>query len=590
MAESRPVIAHLTTVDLSLRYLLFPQLLAPLQVGIRSVGISSPGPWVAELDAAGVEHVPLTASTRGMSLGADLRAAAQLWRVLRRLRPDVLHTHNPKPGLYGRVLGRLAGVPIVVNTVHGFYASPDDPLGKRILVYGLEAFASRFSDAELFQSSEDLALARRLRLAPPGRSRHLGNGVDLTRFDPARFDASHRRRTRAELGIPEDAVVVGMVGRLVAEKGYPELFEAARSLDDRYVVVCIGPRDPDKADDLGDALIERARAGGVRFLGMRTDVDALYPMMDLFVLPSHREGFPRAAMEAAAMGLPIVATDIRGCREVVVDGHNGLLVPVADPEALAEAIRRIGEDPDLAARMGKAGRERAERCFDERRVVDVVLSVYRELALAKGLDRLAGALGERGSMGLRIRPAEIGDAPFLGALHRKAIATGFLPRLGGRFMTLLYRALVSHDDAVVLVAEDGSGPVGFVAGVADLGAFYRYFVRRFGLSAVLAASPNLLRPSVLRRAWETLRYDGGDVGVKAELVSMAVVSDRRGRGIATELGRAFLAEMARNGEVKVVVGAGNHAAISAYQKMGFEPAGTIEVHRGETSEVLVWTG
>lgn len=157
-------------------------------------------------------------------------------------------------------------------------------------------------------------------------------------------------------------------------------------------------------------------------------------------------------------------------------------------------------------------------------------------------------------------------------------------------MTLLYRALVSHDDAVVLVAEDGSGPVGFVAGVADLGAFYRYFVRRFGLSAVLAASPNLLRPSVLRRAWETLRYDGGDVGVKAELVSMAVVSDRRGRGIATELGRAFLAEMARDGGVKVVVGAGNHAAISAYQKMGFEPAGTIEVHRGETSEVLVWTG
>lgn len=147
-------VAHLTTVDLSLRYLVFSQMLAVRDAGGEAIGISAPGPWVDELEAAGIRHIPLHSSTRGMDIPADLRAARQLWKILRRENLDVLHTHNPKPGLYGRVLGRLAGVPIVVNTVHDLYATPDDPLPKRALFYALEAFASRFSDAELVQNPE----------------------------------------------------------------------------------------------------------------------------------------------------------------------------------------------------------------------------------------------------------------------------------------------------------------------------------------------------------------------------------------------------------------------------------------------------
>ena len=179
MGENELVIAHLTTVDLSLRFLVLPQLEAPLAAGIRSVGISAPGPWVGELADRGIEHLALGTSTRGMNLRKDLRAAWDLYRALRRLRPQVLHTHNPKPGLYGRVMGRLAGVPIVVNTVHGLYATPDDPLVKRLVVYGLEACASRFSDLELVQSAEDAALMKRLKLAPTRRVVLLGNGIDL---------------------------------------------------------------------------------------------------------------------------------------------------------------------------------------------------------------------------------------------------------------------------------------------------------------------------------------------------------------------------------------------------------------------------
>src|SRR5262245_27158229 len=209
-------VAHLTTVDLSLRFLLMAQLRGARDVGYDVVGISAPGPWVAELEAEGIRHIPLRSSTRAADPLADARAARELWGVLRRERPTVLHTHNPKPGLYGRVLGRLARVPVVVNTVHGLYATDDDPWAKRATVYGLEAFASRFSDAELVQNPEDLALLRRLHLA--GHTRLLGNGVDLRRFDPSRWSSADRARRRSELRVDDDSIVVGIVARLVAEK------------------------------------------------------------------------------------------------------------------------------------------------------------------------------------------------------------------------------------------------------------------------------------------------------------------------------------------------------------------------------------
>jgi glycosyltransferase involved in cell wall biosynthesis len=374
-------VAHLTTVDMSLRFLVLAQLRAVRDRGGRAIGISAPGPWVAELEAEGIEHFPLHSSTRSMSVTADLRAARELWRIVRRERIDVLHTHNPKPGLYGRVVGRLARVPIVVNTVHGLYATEEDPFAKRALVYGLEGLAARCSDAELFQNPEDLALMQRLHCTR--HARLLGNGVDLTRFDPSRFDAAARRAIRAELGADDTTVLIGAVGRLVAEKGYPELFEATAALPERFRLVVVGGDDPDKTDSLPPEVLARARAAGVRFLGHRDDVDRIYAAMDVFVLASHREGFPRAAMEATAMALPVVATDVRGCREVVDPDVTGGLVPVRDPRALRDALLDLG-DATRRARLGRAARQRALEHFDERRVVELVLETYADVGRRKG--------------------------------------------------------------------------------------------------------------------------------------------------------------------------------------------------------------
>jgi glycosyltransferase involved in cell wall biosynthesis len=383
---ARPLtVAHLTTVDLSLRFLLLAQLRAVRDRGGVAIGISAPGPWAATLEAEGIRHIPLRSSTRANDPLADVRAARELAQVLRRERVDVLHTHNPKPGLYGRVVGRLRRVPVVVNTVHGLYATEDDPWPKRALVYALEAVASRFSDAELVQNPEDLALMRRLHI-----TRHaelLGNGVDLARFDERRFTNEERRSLRATFGADDDTIVIGTVGRLVAEKGYPELFEAFHRLPDRarYRLVVAGGTDPDKPDALDPAVVARAEADGVLLLGQRDDVDALYAAMDVFVLASHREGFPRAAMEAAATGRPVIATDVRGCRQVVDDGRNGVLVAVEDPSALAHAIAVLGADPQRRMTMGIESRTVARERFDERRVVELVLATYAEVAARKGL-------------------------------------------------------------------------------------------------------------------------------------------------------------------------------------------------------------
>ncbi|MBT8207014.1 MAG: glycosyltransferase family 4 protein, partial [Acidimicrobiia bacterium] len=536
------------------------------------------------IEAAGVRHVPLTASTRGMNPLADLKSAWQLWRILRNERPDVLHTHNPKPGVYGRILGRLSGVPVVVNTVHGLYATEDDPMLKRSVVYGLEAIASRFSDAELVQSSEDLELLTRLHIVAEAKGSYLGNGVDLDRFHPDTVGDEARRTLRKEFDVDDDQIVVGIVGRLVAEKGYPELFEAFELLDDRFVLVCVGPDEPDKSDALPRAMIDAATRRGVRFLGMRTDVERLYRAFDLFALPSHREGFPRSAMEASAMGLPVIATDIRGCREVVIDGENGVLVPVRSARDIAAAIRRVGGDPETMRAMSQAGRERSKSHFDERTVVDTVMRSYADVARRKGLD-----LFPPGAEPVSYRAAVASDAPTLARLHMNGIHEGFLPKLGHRFMTRLYRAMVEWDGSVIQVAVDSTGPVGFVAGTTSTGAFYKHFIKTHGLTAGVVAAPSLVRN--LGRAIETLRYDGGGVDVAAELLSMAVAGPLRGRGIGRRLGADFLDGMrAKDVEaVKVVVASHNAGAIAAYRSMGFVDHANIEVHEGESSEVLVWS-
>jgi glycosyltransferase involved in cell wall biosynthesis len=367
-------VAHVCTVDITARVLLKPQLLGLRDAGWAVTVICAPGPGAADLEREGLRHVAWPSATRAWDPKADVRAFTELVRIFRSERFDVVHTHNPKPGLLGRVAARVARVPRVLNTVHGFYAAPSDPLGRRIPVMTAEWIAARFSDLELYQSREDLDWARRLGVTRRGRSALLGNGVDLDRF-PATIGDAERASLRAELGIPSDDLVVTTVGRLVREKGIIEFIEAARAvrrIEPNVSFVAIGPVDVDKSDMLPGAVIESAR-DDVIFGGWREDLPRILAITDVFVLASWREGMPRSAIEAAASGLPAVLTDIRGCREIVRDGVEGRLVPPRAPGHLTAAILESVRDPEARRRMGKAARSRAESEFDERRIVSTIV-------------------------------------------------------------------------------------------------------------------------------------------------------------------------------------------------------------------------
>ena len=245
-------------------------------------------------------------------------------------------------------------------------------------MYGAEAFAIRFSDFEFFQNAEDAHTLRRF--LKRGRWQVVGNGVDLKRFQP---DPEGRARVRAEWGIGDDEIVVGTIGRRVREKGLAEFAEAAHRLGDRATFVWVGMQDDT------DAATKVPHEEAISFIGERTDMPAVYSALDIFVLASYREGFSRASMEAAACGLPMVLTDIRGCREIGTDGEHLLLVAPRDPDRLTAGVSRLLDDEPLRVRLAKAARTRATATFDQRRIAQISLGAYAAIARRRRAPRSA---------------------------------------------------------------------------------------------------------------------------------------------------------------------------------------------------------
>ena len=363
-------IVEITNVDFSLRHFLLPLMRAIRARGHEVVGACAEGPLLTDVRAEGFRVIAIP-FVRRLSPWAHVRAFMALVAILRAEKPDLVHAHMPISGFLARLAARIAGVPKVAYTCHGFlFNHAGSSLPRRSLSLVMEWIAARVTDVFLTVSEAEARDARRLHIASHAEA--VRNGRDPAVFHP---DPAARARIRTELGVPDDRVAIIAVSRLVWHKGYPELATAMQSEPEAELWV-VGERlDSDRGADMAAVLRAAGLGDRLRMFGYRADIPALLAAADIFTLPSRFEGLPMSVIEAMLTGLPVVATDIRGPAEQVVDGVTGLQVPPGDAAALGTALNRLVRDPDLRARMGQAGRRRALDCYDEAKVLSRTLDL-----------------------------------------------------------------------------------------------------------------------------------------------------------------------------------------------------------------------
>lgn len=383
-------ILHVTTVPMSLTFLR-GQVSYMKARGISVHALSSPGEDLVQFGEQ--EKIPVHAATmtRRISPLRDFIALLKMRRVIHRTRPTIVHAHTPKGGLLGILAAALSPVPIRVYQMRGLPLMTARGI-KRSLLYWTEWITCRLSDVVLCNShsmrryaiEEGICRASKIKVLLGGS----GNGVDAEeRFNPARLAPDVRATTRASLGIPLSAVVIGFVGRIVREKGIVELGVAWRLLREEYPeahLLIVGPfetGDPIPAEEVAGLHADSR----VHLTGMDWNTPPLYSAMDIVALPTYREGFPNVPLEAAAMGLPVVATSVPGCVEAVGHGVTGLLIPPRDSAALAAALRSYLDAPDMRVQHGRAGRERVLHEFRQEELWGAIFEEYRRLLGRKGL-------------------------------------------------------------------------------------------------------------------------------------------------------------------------------------------------------------
>jgi glycosyltransferase involved in cell wall biosynthesis len=350
-----------------------PLALAARDAGWRVVVATRVVEHGERIRAAGLALRPLRLRRRGASLAGELAALWELLRLYRAERPAVAHHVALKPVIYGTLAALSAGTPRVVNAIAGLGFVFISPCLKARLLRPAIRLAYRFVLTRrrvrvLVQNADDARTVASLGVDPSRVATVQGSGVDLERFRP--------------LPEPEGRVVATLVARMLVDKGVEDAVAAARLLahaGEPVRVRLVGPPDPDNPASL-DAGVLRAWVAEdvVDWCPGSDDVPGVWAQSHIALLPSYREGLPKALLEAAACGRPLVATDVPGCREVVVHGETGLLVPARDPRALAKAIGTLARDAGLRRRLGAAARERVCRLFSQERVVEQTLALWNE--------------------------------------------------------------------------------------------------------------------------------------------------------------------------------------------------------------------
>ncbi|MBP9021472.1 MAG: glycosyltransferase family 4 protein [Syntrophobacterales bacterium] len=335
------------------------------------------GHSLSRAERAGVRISTVPDLVRDVRPVKDWRAFWALLNIFRRERPHIVHTHTSKAGFLGRWAARLSKVPLIVHTPHGhvFWGYFNRPTS---LFYALlERWTARITDRIVVLTEQEKKDHLSFCIAPEDKFEVVHSGVGLDNFRRVRRDPA---QAKEDLGIPSRAAVIGTVGRLTPIKGHRFLIEAARGVLAEHpdtVFILVG--DGESAEALRSLATRLGVSGNIRFLGWRPDVAEIISAVDIFVFPSLNEGMGRAVVEAMALGKPVVASRVGGIVDIVRDGENGLLVPPADSDELAAAIKSLLSDPAERERLGQEGKRQALLYDAERMVrrIEVLYSIGR---------------------------------------------------------------------------------------------------------------------------------------------------------------------------------------------------------------------
>lgn len=377
-------VSHL---DFNLYRFRLPIMKTLVERGARVAAVCPSGKWAARFPQEGIQFVPWEVDRRSLHPVHGWKDARHLQRILRTLKPDLVHTFTLRPALYGG-LAHLMGIGSSrwVASITGLGSLYIEQNWRQRVVrlsveHVLRLTLSR-ADRVIFQNSDDRETFLLRRLCAPERTALIrGSGIDTTHFRLGAVSQREVSRLRQRWGIPEDALVVVMIARLIRAKGVEEFVHVARHLGSPHTFfVLVGEPDPGNPDTIPENQVASWRQ--IPFLllpGFQEDVRPWLAVSAVYVLPSWREGLPRTVLEAMAMGLPVVATDIPGCRDAVRHGKTGLLVPPKDVESLERALAMLLQNKPLRLRMGMTGRERAERQFAIEKIVASHLALYQSL-------------------------------------------------------------------------------------------------------------------------------------------------------------------------------------------------------------------
>lgn len=386
--ERLPKILEICAIDITAKTLLLPLINKLKEEGYVVEIVCSKGEKAKALERKGYVF-RFTNIDRKINPISNIKSILELYRIMKKGKYDIVHVHTPVASVLGRIAAKLAGIPIIIYTAHGFYF--DDNMPKiiyKIFVIIEKLMGKFFTDYIFTQSYEDYKNVIKFGVIGKEKIACISNGVDVNKFnfENVNIDIIEFKKN---IGLPINSRILCFVGRLIKVKGILDLLNAFKNLikdyNNLYLIIVgdkyLHERDLDTKQKIDYFLQDNDKLKNhILLTGYRDDIPELLKISDIFILPSHRgEGMPRSILEAMAMGKPVITTNIRGCREEVIDGKTGFLINVNAPHEIYRSIKKLLDNNDLIKRFGINGRKRVEKLFNEEKVLEIELEIINSL-------------------------------------------------------------------------------------------------------------------------------------------------------------------------------------------------------------------